>query len=415
MKKIQLLFVLVLTGLCTFSQEPAPERDTLRKDALNIYMDGVPDYIREAVPFVNYVRDIRDADVYLILTVQQTGSGGREYKAFITGQHEFAGMNDTVSFTSKPDDTTDAIREKEITFFKMSLMRYMIKTPLAEYITIGFSEPMAETVTTDKWNNWVIRPSFSTYFNGQKSYKSRSISGSIRANRITEEWKIRTELEYYYNVNDYDLGKSVVTSDNSSKYASGTVVKSLSDHWSIGGSAVAGADTYENRDFVTYVMPVVEYDVFPYSESTRRQFTFLYLAGNTYNNYHDTTIYNKTKESLWVHGLIAAYVVIQKWGEIHVGFSYMNYLHDWSKNNISLSTNISLRVAKGLSLNLSGGFSIIHDQLGLPKGGATDEQILTKQKELATQYTYYTNFGFSYTFGSIYNNVVNPRFNQLPF
>jgi len=71
---------------------------------------------------------------------------------------------------------------------------------------------------------------------------------------------------------------------------------------------------------------------------------------------------------------------------------------------------MSLRIVKGLSFNISTGVSVIHDQLNLVKGEATPEQVLTRQKELVTQYSYYTSFGFSYTFGSIYNNVVNPRF-----
>jgi len=48
--------------------------------------------------------------------------------------------------------------------------------------------------------------------------------------------------------------------------------------------------------------------------------------------------------------------------------------------------------------------------LSLVKGGASREEILLKRKELATQFRYFTYFGLSYTFGSIYNNVVNPRF-----
>jgi len=65
---------------------------------------------------------------------------------------------------------------------------------------------------------------------------------------------------------------------------------------------------------------------------------------------------------------------------------------------------------KGLRFNLGGGASLIHDQINLPKGGATDEEILLKRKELETNYRYYFHMGLSYTFGSIYNNVVNPRF-----
>jgi hypothetical protein len=102
--------------------------------------------------------------------------------------------------------------------------------------------------------------------------------------------------------------------------------------------------------------------------------------------------------------------VKQKWGSIDINSEYSNYFFDWSKNNLSIYGNIELRIAKGLSVNFGGGASIIHDQIGLVKSGATTEEILLRRKELATQFQYYTNFGIAYTFGSIYNNVVNPRF-----
>jgi len=36
--------------------------------------------------------------------------------------------------------------------------------------------------------------------------------------------------------------------------------------------------------------------------------------------------------------------------------------------------------------------------------------VLLRLRELETQFEYFTSFGLTYTFGSIYNNVVNPRF-----
>jgi hypothetical protein len=90
--------------------------------------------------------------------------------------------------------------------------------------------------------------------------------------------------------------------------------------------------------------------------------------------------------------------------------SYQNYLHDWSKNMISLGGNLSLRLAKGLNFHLSGGGSIIHNQLSLPKRGASLEEVLLRRRQIATSFTVYSYFGLSYTFGSIYNNAVNPRF-----
>ena len=157
-------------------------------------------------------------------------------------------------------------------------------------------------------------------------------------------------------------------------------------------------------------MPAIEYDLFPYSESTRRQLRILYAAGYNYVNYMDSTIYNKIKESLWMHSISATYEVVQKWGSVDVSLSYSNYFHDWSKNNLSLNGYLNLRIAKGLSVTLGGGASLIHDQLGLVKADLSTDEILLQRKELATQYQYFTSFGFTYTFGSIYNNVVNPRF-----
>ncbi len=37
-------------------------------------------------------------------------------------------------------------------------------------------------------------------------------------------------------------------------------------------------------------------------------------------------------------------------------------------------------------------------------------QPLLRQRQLLTGYQYFFNFGFGYSFGSIFNNIVNPRF-----
>ena len=157
-------------------------------------------------------------------------------------------------------------------------------------------------------------------------------------------------------------------------------------------------------------MPGIEYDIFPYSESTRRQLRILYRAGYEYNNYTDTTIYNKMKEGLMLQSLTGAFEVIQKWGSVDLSLSWKNYFFDWSYNNLSINGSINLRVAKGLSLSVGGGASMVHDQLSLPKKDLSDTDVLLRRREQATQYRYFTFFRISYTFGSIYNNVVNPRF-----
>jgi hypothetical protein len=59
---------------------------------------------------------------------------------------------------------------------------------------------------------------------------------------------------------------------------------------------------------------------------------------------------------------------------------------------------------------MHGGLSVIHDQLSLPKGEVEIEDLLLRRRQLETQYSYWFMVGFEYAFGSIYNNIVNPRF-----
>ena len=409
MKRIFFLIALTLTFFRIFSQENASKSDTLRKDALNVFMEA-SDYIRKEIPYVNYVRDIKDAGVYIISTRQKTGSGGNEFTYFLVGQNENAGMRDTITFVTYPGETEDETRIKVVRTIKMGLMRYVAKTPLSKYMNISFSEPLSETVSSDKWNSWVFRTSFNGFLDGQQSYKSTNLNGNISAGRVTKDWKIDLRARYNYGIDKFDIDDELITSENNSKSLSALVVKSISDHWSYGGSMYLGSSSYSNLNSSFVIMPGIEYDLFPYSEATRRQLRLLYSIGYNYANYIDTTIYNKTKEGHFQHSFSAAYEVVQKWGSINVSLNYSNYFPNWSKNNLSLNGFLELRIAKGLSVNFGGGASLIHDQLGLVKGGATAQEVLLRRKELATQFQYFTMFGFSYTFGSIYNNVVNPRF-----
>ncbi len=75
-----------------------------------------------------------------------------------------------------------------------------------------------------------------------------------------------------------------------------------------------------------------------------------------------------------------------------------------------LSGFLSVRILKGLSVRLRGGVARINDQLSLVRGEASEAEILLQLQELATSYNLDGEIGVTYTFGSIYNNIVNPRF-----
>jgi hypothetical protein len=100
----------------------------------------------------------------------------------------------------------------------------------------------------------------------------------------------------------------------------------------------------------------------------------------------------------------------EKWGSISTTLQGSHYLHDFKKNNLSLFSTLRLQLYKGLSFFIFGSVSKIHDQLFLVKREPSWEEVLLGLRELETPYSYYFSIGLSYTFGSIFTNVVNPRF-----
>ena len=389
--------------------------DSLQYGALKVFFDCPfcdENHIRREVSFVNYVRDRKEAQVHIMITSQMTGSGGREFSFLFIGQKEFINQNDTLLYTTKPDETEEEIRDGQIRTLKLGLMRYVTKTPVASKINITYDQPEQEEFIEDRWKSWVFRTRFSGFMDGEKSYKSFSLSGSMSATKITPEWKI--DLDYYSRFSEDKIiaDDETVYSTRVSHSLNALIVKSLNDHWSIGGTTELSSSTYSNYKLRCRLYPGIEYNIFPYSESTRKQLTFLYTAGYSLHQYKDSTIYNKISESLFGQEFSISLDLTQKWGSINTSLNATNYFHDWAKNNLSLFTSIEIRIAKGLELEIGASASIIHDQLNLVKGEATTEEILLRIKELETSFQYFSFFGISYTFGAIYNNVVNPRFDR---
>jgi hypothetical protein len=153
-----------------------------------------------------------------------------------------------------------------------------------------------------------------------------------------------------------------------------------------------------------------EYNLFPYSEATRRQLRLQYGLGAAYYRYIDTTIFLKIREVVPIHYFAAAYSTKQPWGSINGNLTHNALLRDPAKRSTRVSGNTSIRIFKGLSVSFGGGYSWIHDQLYLRKGSEDQAAVLLRQKQLFTAYRYNANVGLNYTFGSIFNNVVNPRF-----
>lgn len=421
MKKLKLLMFFLSCFIFVFTikaQEGPVEVENLREEALNVFMDSYyinMDFIRKEIPYINYVRDRKESDVHIMITRRGTGSGGYEYTISYFGTGDFVGINDTLIYNSGPDETTDETRIGRSRILQMGLMKYVARTPINRKIKFNYSDKGKEDMqlVEDKWKSWVFKVDVSGEFRYEESYNNQEAKSSFSASKVTPEWRIDFNGKGEYNVSNYTMSDGDNYRNERTSYeVKGLIVKSLGDHWSVGAFAEVDHSTYSNNQIAYSLYPAVEYNLFPYHESTMRQLRFNYSSGYRYINYLDTTLYDKMNEGLFQQRLTIAYEIRQPWGSITTSLRGNAYWHDFSKNNLSFNTWISWRIYKGLSFRISGTASLIRDQLSLNKSGATEEEILLRKKQIASNYKYSGNIGLSYTFGSIYNNVVNPRFGQ---
>ena len=418
MNRFLLFQLFVFLPICfitenTKAQESNTEPDTLRKNAVRLFIDCQNcdmDYIRREIPYVNYVRDVKEAQVYVLETRQSTGSGGSKYTFTFLGQEEFEGMNDTLVYASRPDDTRDHTREGRCQMFRMGLMRYVARTPIFEEVQIRHTGSSGPEEVIDKWNYWVFELEARPRFELEESLKEMSFRNSVSAMKITPEWKIELDFDQQFTRTKYNFADTTYTEDKNSNSLDNLIVKSLGEHWSIGAKFDISTSTFQNTKLNFDIYPSIEYDIYPYSESTRRQLRLLYGIGYSYYNYIDSTIYNKIEENLIGQKLEVAYQVQEKWGSINVSLEGSNYFHDFTKNRIELEGFINIRIVKGLSFNVFGSVARIHNQLSLVKGEVSEADILLQLTELASEYSVDGGVGITYTFGSIYSNIVNPRF-----
>ncbi|MCD6116634.1 hypothetical protein J7K93_06450 [bacterium] len=409
---IGIIMILLLCNTLSIGQE-----NEKNKSALKIFIDCEYcdfDFIREEIPFVNYVNDYKEADVHILITSRETGSGGRECSSIFIGEKQFEGKNDTLLFYSKQTDTEDDFRIRIVKILKIGLMPYVAKTSQIDNISINYKDQKESYALIDKWNYWVFRTNLSGFINGEKSSKSFSYNAGIRAQRITEAWKIRSSWGYSYDENKFIIKEEQdpIISISRSWSIEALIVKSIGRHWSAGVVMDAGASTYRNLKNKLELSPALEFNIFPYSESTRKELRFLYNIGYEKVWYRNETIYNKFKENLIQQSLRITLDLKQPWGNSQVYVQGSQFFHDLSKYHVDLKMDLSVRLFKGFSLFAHGGYSRIHDQISIPKEDISIEEILLQRRELETQYSFWGGVGFEYTFGSMYNNIVNPRFGE---
>ena len=388
------------------------------------------DFFQIETPFARFVRDRGDADVYVFALSDRTGGGGREITLALTGRRRFAGLADTLTVQTGPDATDDDERRAFLGRLQLGLARFASRTGLADRLSLVYRAPVGgelepETEETgevrDPWNGWTFRLGGRGSLSGESQVRSYDVSEFVRASRVTDEWKMLVRQGGDYSEDRFTFesdggGDTTRVRSVSSVGIGGYAVRSLSRQLSVGAGAGASQQSFRNYDLRLRVGPAIEYNLFPYAEATRRQLAALYAIGVERAVYTDSTIFGELDETLLQQQASLNAEFTQPWGEIDLRVSASQYLSVARSYNLGARADVSLRLARGLQLSVRASGEIIRDQRYLLAAGASAEEVLTRQRALATGFEYSGSVGLSYTFGSAFRAVVNPRFDDgFPF
>ncbi|MEX0692126.1 MAG: hypothetical protein WD043_09825 [Gemmatimonadales bacterium] len=389
---------------------PGPIRVFLDCQSLNCDFD----HLRREIPFVNWVRDRTASDVHVLGTGRGAGAGGQEVTLAFIGQGRFGGQVDTLTYTDGSTDTDDERRARLTRVLSLGLVRFAMRSDAAPRLAVRYEAPdtaAPEEPPHDPWNFWVFRVGGNTSLDGESRQSEIEFRGNASANRVTEAWKLSVNFSGEYGREEFELSAdSVFVATRRSWNAFALTAWSINDHWSVGGLVDAGHSLFRNHTLRLETGPAIEFSVFPYAESSRRRFTVLYGAGLAVYRYQDTTVFGKIAETRPLQVLDVGVDFRQPWGNLFGGLGGQQFLDDLAQHRIGVFSGINLRIVRGLSLNVFADAARVKNQINIAAGDLSPEEIIVQQRQLGTDFSYSLSVGLTYTFGSIFSNVVNPRF-----
>jgi hypothetical protein len=385
--------------------------------ALRVFLDcNAPncdfDHFRTEVGWVSWVRDRQDAQIHLLITAEQTGGGGWRYTLDYLGRLTFSGVEKSLTYVSDPNDTDTETRDAVARTIGLGLVEVVENTCVARRLSVTYDASEAGRAaadSSDPWDLWVFELGAFGSLDGEASQSRYAISGYAAADRVSDALKLSFDLGAHYNREEFDLDDGTIASTSEDYSARGLAVWSLTQHWSAGLRAAANRSTFVNRDLAIFGGPAIEYNIYPYLESTRRQLTFRYALEVAAFDYELETVESKTAEVLPRHVLRVGIEVQQPWGEIEGSVEAIQYLHDPATHRLNLDAYLEFRLFRGFDLEIYTELSRIKDQFFLPNEDLPEEEVLLRRRQRETGFQFELGIGFSYRFGSKFANIVNPR------
>ena len=370
-------------------------------------------YYMNQLPFVDFVRDVKDADLHVYITKQKNASEGFRYFLNFLGRNTFADINYKLQ-TDSPDSESRLKRNDRILrTLKMGLTPYVSRTDVSDRIilTCNKSIKIKDPTIKDPWNFWVFVIDLGGNLEAEESNYNYKVRGKLSCNQITEIWKHRFVFDYAYENETYDYRTASIKQSIQKSYTlHSRSVYAITKHWSAQYSAAIKQDTYYNYGFYWDFGPGIEYNFFPWDMSDKKIVAVNYQFKARYYDYIQQTVNDLTEDLIWNQFVVMRLILRQPWGDIESEAKYSTYLSEWNQYNLSIKTQLSVKVARGLSVFFNTEGALINDQHYLPKSSSSLTERLLQVRKEKTPFELSGDIGLRYSFGSIYNSVVNHRF-----
>lgn len=371
------------------------------------------DYLRQELSYFDIVRDREQSDFALLIVRQKAANGGER----ITLQLSRADGSEVPRVVSTPpaaqaEQVREQLRNEVVAMLYDPLSTGPHRTAFRMTLPRRVDGSLSSLV--DPWDHWVMSPELKGFVDTESNFQFVELHGALTLRRITEHHRLRFRGGYVQRINRFVVEDGSEVIGNVSAWSGRmTYARAVGRRFALGFAATESASEVENLRGHAHGGAVAEVNLFPYSENVNQQVRFAYQAGPWFNWYLDTTRSGLLHEVRPYHALTAVADANQPWGSVQWALQFNSLIDEPGKWRLGSAAVASLRVFEGFAVVLQGRAALVRDQLGLRARPLTDNEILLGNVEQKTNHQIQLEFGVSYTFGSVHDTIVNPRFGRL--
>lgn len=370
-------------------------------------------YLRQELSYFNLVRDRHEAELQVLVARHKTSSGGERFTVTLT--HGSTPPR-VAELATAPATQPESARQQLLRVMLRLLYDELGATTLSEAFELRLPRRSGLTLSQveDPWDHWAVSPEILASGEAQSSFYSAFVTSALTLRRMTDQHKLRFKLAREQQLSRFELEDgSRIRGDASGWFGQVVYARSVGRRWALGFAGTERASQRENLAGHLHGGPVVELNLFPYSENASKQLRFAYQLGPWLNWYREPNVKGKTHDLRGYQALSVVVDANQRWGSIQWALQLNSLLDEPARYRLGTSVVGSLQLFEGFAVNVLGMGSWVQDQINLRARPLSDNELLLGTAQGKTDFIVQVEMGLSYTFGSVHNAIVNPRFGRL--